>query len=183
MPRFTHIVGSTLVIYCAALLASCGNSASGLTTGSAEAGAGEMPGAIPNDHPLARPVAVAWTSARAQRCGFYFDPGKLRASYLAYEAKQSAPDQLSKAEKSYDSTFKTIQTRAAADADYCTDRKSGEIKADLQRHLAGDFTPKLPQPKKIETCGMFGCAPPKSDEPFDSKKMYEDIERRQGQRG
>lgn len=153
-----------------------------MTTG-ATPPAGDLPVAISNEDPLARPVAVAWTSARAQRCGFYFDATKLRASYLAYEAKQSSPEQRTKAEQTYDSTFKVIRDRIASDAGYCTDKKGTEIKAELQRHLAGDFTPKLPQARKVETCGMWGCAPDASDEPFDAKKMYDDIERRQGTRG
>ena len=40
----------------------------------------------PND-PLARPTQVAWTSARATRCGFVFNPQQLRSNYLAYESR------------------------------------------------------------------------------------------------
>lgn len=179
MERFAQILPSALLLAFAALLAACGNSASGgLTTGATPA-PGELPVALSNEDPLARPVAVAWTSARAQRCGFYFDPAKLRTSYLAYEAKQSNPEQRAKAEKSYDSTLTVIRNRVSGDPDYCTDKKGAEIKADLQRHLAGDFTPKLPQTKKVETCGMWGCPPEASDEPFDAKKMYEDLDRKQ----
>ena len=121
-----------------------------------------------------RPFAVAWTSARAQRCGFNFDPGKLRGSYLAYEARQSPPDQLAKAEKTYNSTYKVIRANAGADPDYCTDSKSAEIKKDLTRHLAGDFKPDLPAPKKQETCGFFGCADTSSSKELDPKKVWED---------
>jgi hypothetical protein len=178
MCRFARAIGNALVLTCATHLASCGNSASGLTTGATPAG--DAPAAISNDDPLARPIAVAWTSARAQRCGFYFDPTKLRASYLKYEAKQSGSEQLAKAEKTYDSTFNVIRDRVSSDPDYCTDRKGAEIKADLQRHLAGDFTPKLPQPKKVDTCGIWGCGPAAApDEPFDAKKMYEELDRKQ----
>ena len=180
MQRIANILATTALFGCAALLAACGNSASGaLTTGSA---AGPAPGTIGNDHPLARPVAVAWTSARAQRCGFYFDPTKLRASYLTYEAKQSPPDQLTKAEKTYDSTYKTIYDRVSGDPDYCSERTTSQIKGDLQRHLAGDFTPKLPAPKTAETCGFFGCPVEKSDEPLDARKMYDDMARKNAQR-
>jgi hypothetical protein len=182
MDRFAQFLAHELLLAGALMLAACSNSASGLTTGTTAVPT-DAPAAISNEGPLARPIAVAWTSARAQRCGFYFDAAKLRSTYLAYEAKQSGPELLAKAEKTYDSTFKVISDRVASNSDYCTDRKSKDIKADLQRHLAGDFTPKLPQPKKVETCGFFGCAPTASDEPFDAKKMYEDIERRQGTRG
>jgi len=177
MDRRAQTLANALLLLCASWLASCSNSASGLTTGATPAG--DVPAAISNEDPLARPIAVAWTSARAQRCGFYFDATKLRASYLTYEAKQSNPEQLAKAQKSYDSTFKVIGDRVSGDPDYCTERKGTEIKTDLQRHLAGDFTPKLPQQKKVETCGYFGCAPLKSEEPFDAKKMYEDLQKKQ----
>lgn len=178
MNNFAQVLAGATLLMSAGLLAACGNSASGLTTGAAPA-AGDVPAAISNEDPLARPVAVAWTAARAQRCGFYFDPTKLRASYLAYEAKQSNAEALAKAQKTYDSTFGTIRDRVTSSPDYCTDRKSTEIKTDLQRHLAGDFSPKLPQPKKVETCGIWGCPQEKSNEPFDAKKMYEELDRKQ----
>ena len=94
---------------------------------------------------MARPVAVAWTSARAKRCGFYFDPAKLKINYLSYERTQGAGnEQLANIEKAYDTSFKTTSDRISGDAGYCSDRKGLDIKADLQRHLAGDYTPNLP---------------------------------------
>lgn len=159
-----------------ALQAGCG-SAGGLTTQSVEAA--DVPGGITNESPLARPIAVAWTSARAQRCGFYFDAAKLKASYLAFEAKQQASaDQLAKVQKAYDTTMATIRERATADPDYCTDRKGTEIKADLQRHLAGDFAPNFPKAKVVESCGFFGCPQAKSEEKFDAKRLFDDLERK-----
>jgi hypothetical protein len=169
MDRFAKAIAFGLLL-AAAALGGC-NGASGLLTGSTAAA--DAPGKLKNDDPTARPIAVAWTSARAVRCGFNFDPAKLKASYLAYEAKQSGPDQLGKAEKSYDTTFKTIRDRVSSDPEYCTDGKSREIKADLTRHLAGDFTPKLPQTKVVESCGFFGCPEAKRDEPFDAKTFWE----------
>jgi hypothetical protein len=163
-----------LLLAAAALQAGC-SGASGLTTGTAAA---DAPGGLTNDSALARPVAVAWTSARAQRCGFYFDPAKLRASYLAYEAKQSAGEQLAKAEKSYDTTFKVIRERASSDPDYCTNRKSAEIKADLQRHLAGDFAPNLPKPKVVESCGFFGCGDGSGEKQWSAEKFWEEQARK-----
>src|SRR5262245_51479491 len=103
-------------------LAGCGGGAGRLT--GATAAAPDAPGSVKGDDPLARPIAVAWTSARAQRCGFHFDPARLRTAYLAYEAGQSPPDQLAKAEKTYDSTFKAIRERVGGDPEYCTDSKS-----------------------------------------------------------
>ncbi len=154
MDRFAHALASGLLLAAVALCAGC-SGGGGILTGSTAAA--DAPGSLNNEDPAARPIAVAWTSARAQRCGFYFDPAKLRASYLSFEAKQSAPDQLAKAEKTYDSTFKTIRERVAADPEYCSERKSAEIKKDLTRHLTGDFTPNFPKAKVAETCFLFMC--------------------------
>src|SRR5262249_4487499 len=137
-----------------------------------ETATADGPGAgLKDDDPATRPVAVAWTAARAQRCGFYFDPGKLRASYLVYEARQASPEQLAKAEKLYDSTFKAIRERVAADPDYCSDGKSAEIKKDLTRHLAGDFTPNFPKSKVVASCGLFGCND-LSSQPWSPEKFW-----------
>jgi hypothetical protein len=179
MDRFAKPVAFGLLLAAAALLAAC-SGASGLLGGSANA---DAPGKLDNDGPEARPIAVAWTSARAHRCGFFFDPAKLKASYLAYEARQSSPEQVARAEKSYDTTFKVIRERVSTNPDYCTERKSREIKADLVRHLAGDFTPNLPQPKKVDSCGFFGCPEARGDGPWDTKKFWEeDQARRDGVR-
>lgn len=168
MDRFAQGVASILLLAGTALHAGCGNSASGLTTSSTAA-----PGGISNQDPMARPVAVAWTSARAKRCAFYFDPAKLKINYLAYERTQGSDgERLAKIEKSYDTSYRVTSDRISGDADYCTDRKGLEIKADLQRHLAGDFAPNLPAPKPVVSCGFFGCPEAISDQPFDSKKFW-----------
>jgi hypothetical protein len=172
MDRFARAIAFGLVLAAAPLYAGCSGGASGLLTGSAAATETDAPGGLTNDNPQARPIAVAWTSARAQRCGFHFDPGKLRTSYLAYESKQSGGEQFAKAEKSYDTTFKVIRERVAGDPDYCTDRKSAEIKADLQRHLAGDFTPKFAKPKVVESCFLY-CGDG-SSEKWSAEKYWEE---------
>jgi hypothetical protein len=102
MDRFARAFVSVLLLATAGLASGCG-SGTGLLTGSTSAAA-DAPATLNNDDPAARPIAVAWTSARAQRCGFYFDPAKLRTSYLAYESRQPSGD-IAKAEKTYDSTF------------------------------------------------------------------------------
>src|SRR5215510_10122505 len=40
--------------------------------------------------PLARPIQVAWTSARASHCGFVFNPDQLRSNFLAAAARSGA---------------------------------------------------------------------------------------------
>lgn len=175
MDRFARALVSVLLLAAAGLGAGCSSAASGLLTGSTAAAA-DVPGTTSNDDPAARPIAVAWTSARAQRCGFYFDPGKLRSSYLAYEARQPGAD-VAKAEKTYDSTYRTIRERVAADPDYCTDAKGADIKKDLTRHLAGDFKPDFPRPKVAESCGFFGCGD-SEEKKFSADTFWQDQDRR-----
>jgi hypothetical protein len=95
----------------------------------------------PND-PLARPVQVAWTSARASYCGFIFNADQLRASYLAAEQMAgNTPEQMKKIAHAYDytrdSTYKTIKDDLA----YCNKERTDAIRKDLHRYLAGDYTP------------------------------------------
>jgi hypothetical protein len=179
MDRFARGFAFGLLL-AAAGLAGCSGNAGGLLTGSTPAAA-DAPGKLPSEDPTARPVAVAWTSARAQRCGFFFDPAKLRSSYLAYEARQSSPDLLGKAEQTYDQTFKSIRAKVGADPEYCSDSKSAEIKKDLTRHLAGDFTPNLPKPKVAESCGWFGCSDGQ-EKTWTTDKFWKELEDRNNQR-
>jgi len=125
---------------------------------------------------LARTARVASTAARAQICGIAFDPAKLRASYLAYESKQGLDRaQLSTIEKSYDNTLSAIAAQRTAIADRCSakqvtwtrDRNTNfsesykdDIKAELQRYVAGSFTPDEKTPR--------------ADGPFDSKVFWKD---------
>jgi hypothetical protein len=173
MHRLASALTSALLLATAAFHAGCGNGASGLTTGAVSTDG--PAGGVSNEHPMARPVSVAWTSARAKRCGFYFDPAKLRSSYLAYETQHgAAPDQVGKIQSTYDSTYDTIAKRIGADADYCSDRKTANIKGDLQKVLVGDYTPNLPQPKADNSCGFFGCTPSASsaNQPLDAKDFW-----------
>jgi hypothetical protein len=176
MNRTMRAFGTLLLLAATGLHAGCGGGASGLTSAAAETSG------MTNEHPLARPTQVAWTSAKAQRCGFNFDPTKLRASYIAYEQRQGAAgDQLNKIQSAYDTTFKSISSRVSGDADYCTDKKSAEIKADLTRHLAGDYGPNFPKAKSADNvCGFFGCSEPTDpNEKFSSKKLFEDLNKKQ----
>lgn len=143
----------------AAVLAGCSGS-SALTTGSLFGGKTdpakeETAPAVKND-PTSRSFQVGSVSARAVKCGFYFDPDKLKASYLASEAQLGAgPDELAKIEKTYTVSYGTVQKVISGQNEYCTERKTKEIKADLSRHLAGDFTPSPPRPKEEDDGGLF----------------------------
>jgi len=174
MKRFAQAGTGVLLLAGTALQSGCGSSSAGLSTGGTGLLAADAPATISVDDPMARPIAVSWTSARAKRCGFYFDPAKLRTNFLAYEAKQGAAgEQYAKIEKTYDATYRATSEKIALDADYCTDRKGLEIKTDLERYLQGDYAPNLPKPKPIASCGFWGCSS-SSDTPFSDRKFWED---------
>ncbi|MGH6815511.1 MAG: hypothetical protein ACREC6_07395 [Hyphomicrobiaceae bacterium] len=116
-------------------------------------------------------------SARASRCGFYFDAGKLRSGFLAAETKLGAtPDQLKKIAHDYDYTRKSIADKIKAEADYCSEERFKEIKTDLNRHLAGDYTPPAPKAAaKSEGGGWFSGwgGSSDSDKPFTSDSVFD----------
>jgi hypothetical protein len=97
---------------------------------------------MPPEDPMARPVQVAWTSARAKHCGFMFNPDELKAAYLADESRRGlTPDQMQKLAKAYDYTYASLMETIAADHAYCNRERTAAIQVDLKRYLAGDFTP------------------------------------------
>jgi len=99
--------------------------------------------AAPAVTPLDRTVQVAAVSARAQKCGYVFSPGDLKANYLAFETAQGGtPEAVASLGPRYDFTKRRIASRISADPNYCDDARTAQIKADLNRHLAGDFTPR-----------------------------------------
>lgn len=179
-------IAVTAVLLLTAVYAGCSGT-SGLSTGSNNSGTTtklvpvmppDAPPGITNESPMARPASVAWTSARAKRCGFFFDPVKLRATFLAAESRQPGQD-LTKVEGVYDNTYKLILAKTSADAEYCNDKRASDIKAELARHLAGDFNPNLPKPAMVADCGMWGCAKePKKI--TNSSEFFRDLDRKAG---
>jgi hypothetical protein len=162
-------------------LAGCSGGGAGISTASvldgAPSGATGAGVGIANTDPNARPVQVAWTAARAQRCGFLFDPVKLKTNFLASEARGGAlQPQLASTEKAYDQTYTSISTRIKGEPDFCNDKKNAAIKVDLQRHLAGDFTPNLPAEKKVASGGFFDglIIDQAPQEKLDAKSFWED---------
>lgn len=94
------------------------------------------------EDPLARPIQVAWTSARASNCGFMFDPAKLKSDYLADEARRgAAPNQMQKIAQAYDYTHDSVLKTISADPGYCNKERTDAIRQDLRRYLAGDYAP------------------------------------------
>ena len=156
--------------------AGCSNGNGGLNTTTATLP--PNPGEATKSDTSSRPLAVAWTSARAKRCGFSFDPAKLRNLYLAYETKQGAAGEAyAKIEKAYDASYRLTLEKVSSDPNYCTEQKQHQIKVDLERHLVGDYSANLPPSKVAAACkSWIGCAPDTSDEPFDSNKFWREKE-------
>ena len=161
--------------------AGCGNSGggAGLTTASLLDGApasNEDGISTRKDDPLARPTQVAWTAARAQRCGFNFDAATMKRNYLAYEASQGAAQpQLATLEKAYDQSFAVV-TKTAQTPNYCTDKKAQAIKADLTRHLGGDYAPRVLEVKPQPTGGMFDGLASNTPDKFNPGTFWQDQE-------
>ncbi len=138
-------------------LASCGDSAKKLlATGSLFGNAPKPPAAAiaAKPDPLARPIQVGWVSARATKCGFFFNPAKLKQQYLAAEAATGLPlDQLNKLSLTYEYSRKSTALKIAKAEGYCSDARAKAIRTDLQRHLAGDYspTPKVIKVKEQST--------------------------------
>lgn len=114
--------------------------------------------APPPSSPTDRAFQVGSVTARAAKCGYNFDAAKLKASYMAHEIGRGAGnDEVARIEKIYDVAYNGISKAAAQEADYCSERKTQEIKADLNRLLAGDFEPprKAVATKKEDDGGIF----------------------------
>ena len=147
----------------ALLLTGCSGSSSlpslsNITTGSILGGP-EKPAADPSavNDPTNRAFQVGTVSAKAIKCGFNFDPAKLKNNYLTYERTLAPGADMARIEKVYDVSFNGVTKAVAGETDYCSGSKTKEIKADLGRHLAGDYTP-APRPKVAsdEGDGLFG---------------------------
>lgn len=142
--------GSMLVLTALALGGCSSTGSELLSTGSLLGN--DKPTAPVNDGP-ARAFQVGTVSARAIKCGFNFDPAKLKTNYLTYERQQPGVTDVAKVEKIYDVSFNAVAKAVAAEGEYCSDAKTRTIKADLGRHLAGDYTPSAPPEQQDE--GLF----------------------------
>jgi hypothetical protein len=137
----------------AATLAGCSGTPS-LSTGSLFGSDEPAKAAGPVNDPPMRAFQVGTVSARAIKCGFNFDPAKLKASYLMYESRLSAGGDLSKLERIYDVSFNGVAKAVAGERNYCSAQKTKQIKSDLTRHLAGDYTP-TPRKQEPQEEGIF----------------------------
>lgn len=151
----------------AILLAGCSNAPlPSLTTGSLfgskpDAQAAATPAAAPvvRNDPTARTLQVSRLAAKAQRCGFNFDPAKLKGNFMAAEGTQGGVDvaELGKLDKVYSGSFNGTFKAVSADEGYCSQGRTAHIKGDLMRHLAGDYAPGTPfkDPNAEDDGGLF----------------------------
>jgi|APDOM4702015191_1054821.scaffolds.fasta_scaffold53738_1 hypothetical protein len=132
--------------------AGCSGGTSSLSTGSLFGSKqADAVAAAPVETPSMRAAQVSAVSARAAKCGYNFDPARLRSGFLANEMNQGAAAQdLAKIEREYDTIRAKVASTIAADPDYCTDARTRQIKADLTRHLAGDYTSPESQKKLVD---------------------------------
>lgn len=164
MRRYAGTCAVLAVIVVGAATGGCGSLPS-LTTGSlfgssdakkAAEAAGPPKPVAPPDTPANRGFQVGMVSARAIKCGFVFDPGRLKGNWLASEAQSgTAVEDIGKAEKSYNAGFNGVARAVAKNEKYCSEKKSREIKADLALLLAGNFTPQPFHAKEEDDDGIL----------------------------
>lgn len=173
MRRLARVLSGFASIAGALALGAC-SSGNPLTTGTLFGGSQEKPAA-----PAAAPetttdrvVHVGTTAARAQRCGYVFDPVALRQSYLAFETQQgSAPEAVAKAEQSYDYTYATVTKSIVGNADYCSEDQNAVIKRDLTKVLAGDFS----SPTRAPAANVGWWSPQRTEKPMDREKIFDPV--------
>ncbi|MFQ5625926.1 MAG: hypothetical protein ACE5FM_04650 [Methyloligellaceae bacterium] len=86
---------------------------------------------------------MAWTAASARYCAFGLNPQKLKGDYLAWERAQGLPpDAIQKLDATYDKAFLTFYAKVKDTPGYCSKAKIEEIRPEINRHLAGDYTPR-----------------------------------------
>ncbi|MGD9866899.1 MAG: hypothetical protein AB7U38_02750 [Hyphomicrobiales bacterium] len=135
------------------VLAGCGAGARiGLSDSKEEAKQLPKPEDLQRDNtPPNRATQVAWTSARAQYCAFNMRPEKLKADYLAYEGQQGlSPQDIAGLTRLYDVTYATFYSQVRELPTYCTRERIEEIRPEINRHLAGDYTPSPKKPPRLE---------------------------------
>lgn len=171
-----HIFTSLVLTLVACGLAAC-NAGSLLTTGSLT-GKKAAPAAPKPATPIDRALHVAATSARAYRCGFYFDRAALRTNFLTAETTRGTPlETVTKAGQSYQFTETRVAASIKDSATYCTKVRTTSIKKNLQQALAGNFEP--PVKKAVAQQGIASLLEQDSaPKPFNKEAVFDPSQRR-----
>jgi hypothetical protein len=160
-----RVFGAVLL---AGALSAC-SGGGGLTTASLLGTPAEKP---PVDEPTERALNAAAVSVRASKCGYNFNPNKLRDSYLAYEASAGAsPEQMAKLTQSYDFTRTTVSKQISNPEEYCSPDRTRQVSLDLNKQLAGDF--RAPPRKPADAYGWWG--EPGSQKPMDREAIFDPL--------
>jgi hypothetical protein len=144
----THLRNLCVALTLACGLSACSGEGGGLSTASLLG----TKAAPQLDEPTERALHSAAVSARASKCGYNFNPGRLRESFLASEAAAGATsEQMAKLGQSYDFTHATVSKQISNPEEYCSEQRTREVSAALTKQLAGDFkAPKKPPlPKSV----------------------------------
>lgn len=150
-----QLLAATAIAALLAPLAGCGAKLPGMSTSAITA---PQP-AQPQNDPVSRAMQVGTTSARAIKCGFNFDPVKLRTQFLAAETATN-PAEADKITRVYDTSVNGVAKAVSGQGEsYCTDEKNATIKEALTRHLAGDYAPPPPKPV-VDEGGLFDAISP-----------------------
>ncbi len=132
-----------------------GLSSASILAGGSSAGAAPVAAAPPVSDPTSRAFNVGMVSARAAKCGYNFDPVKLKTNYFASEAALGTPaEEMAKIEKVYTVAYNGV-TKAATEPNYCSEQKTKQIKEDLTKLLAGDYTPPARKVAEEDSGDLF----------------------------
>lgn len=182
MVRFKHVSVSALILLSALALSGCSGT-SGLSTSSLFGGDDAAKAAVPvkeTNTPSNRAYRLGAVSARAAKCGYNFDPLKLKTTFLQQEAQAGLTvDQLGKLDKIYSVAFNGVKKAITSNASYCTDKKTAVIRTSLNKYLAGDFSAKsaskVVATKKVEAGAFdwFDTSDEKAGPKFGSQDWWE----------
>lgn len=149
-------VGTLTVVGLVALaLAGCSSSSSGGLFGVSQSEATAAAAPPPPD-PLARPIQVGWTLARAEKCGFVVDRNKIGQGYLAHEGQQGAtPERLQQAQQALEYSRASTASKISGQSDYCSEQVLNELRADVPMIVAGNFALPDRTPKAKPEVSIF----------------------------
>ena len=112
----------------------------------------------------ARAFQVGTASARAVKCGFNFDPAKLKTNYLAYEKQQPGGQDTAKVERIYDVSFNGVAKAVAAEGDYCSDAKTKRSRPTSPATSPATTRRTRPRSSRRRGCSPAGAAAAKRAE-------------------
>lgn len=87
-------------------------------------------------------VQLAWTVARAEKCGFVYQPNMLVSNWLNHEGRTGGD--IGARRQAYEFAYRRFQATLAKNPKYCNDKRIAETRRDLNRHMEGDYSPGLP---------------------------------------